>query len=72
MGTPFTETKVTKPTLKITGEDNSVSDLITASTKALTDVGQTAEANKLISRTEEMNNFDEVLAVVKEYCNIEQ
>lgn len=60
-----------KPTVKLTGHDSSVFNLIGVCTIALNQAGKSAEAKELSERMWECSSYHEALTLMGEYVDIE-
>ena len=63
--------RVSKPTARLIGEDGNVFNLIGIAARALKDVGQRAEAKEMTTRCFAAQSYDEALAIIGEYVEIQ-
>ena len=61
----------TKPTVKLTGENGNVFNLIGLTKKALVKAGLRDEGNEFVRRAYSLGSYNEVLNLISEYCEVE-
>ena len=59
-----------KPSVKLTGEDGNVFNLLGICTKALKRAGSDDKSKELRSRVFAAKSYDEALAIMGEYCEL--
>lgn len=60
-----------KPTIKLSGQDGNVFNLIGIASKALKSEGLRDEASKMTSKCFNAGSYDEAIQVIMEYCEVE-
>jgi len=60
-----------KPICKLIGENGNIFNLISIAKKTLIKEGMKDEANELVSRLNDCKDYDEALALIQEYVDIE-
>ena len=63
--------KTEKPTVKLVGEDGNVFSIIGAVSKALRRAGQPDKAKEFTIKAFNSSDYDEVLTLACEYCEVE-
>jgi len=62
---------MTKPTVKLTGEDGNVFIIIGKVSRALKDAGETVKAKEFTEKSFLASSYNEVLKICAEYVEIE-
>ena len=60
-----------KPTVKLTGENGNVFNLIGLTKKALVKAGLRDEGNEFVHKAYSAGSYNEVLNLIFEYCEVE-
>lgn len=64
------ETTNKKPVVKLSGQDGNVFILIGICSRALKDVGQEDNANRMTSEIMNSKSYDEALQIMMKYCRV--
>lgn len=63
-------TKVTKPKVKLVGEDGNVFNLIGICSRALKQAGQRENSEQMTRECFSAESYDHALQIMMKYCNI--
>ena len=64
-------TEIKKPTVKLTGQDGNVFNLLGVCTKALKRAGQHDQAKELQEKVFKAGSYDIALGLMMDYCDVE-
>lgn len=62
---------MTKPRCKLIGEDGNIFNLMGIASKTLKKVGMKDEADEMVDRITKSQSYDEALAIIMEYVEID-